>query len=215
MFENEYIGSLRKEYSLGKIEPNDLSSIPSVTFKGWLDFALHENVPEVNAMVLSTISDNNKPTSRIVLLKDIEESGLVFFTNYNSKKGRNLEENPNACVNFFWPQLERQIRIEGRVQKLDREASEAYFHSRPRLSQAGAIVSRQSAEIDSRDPLDEEVNRLMNLPVDQILERPENWGGYLLVPDYFEFWQGRPGRVHDRIVYELTNGNWRKFRLSP
>lgn len=215
MIENEYLASIRKEYEMPVLEPADLPNNPVDAFKHWFDFAVAENVEEVNAMVLSTVDAQNKPHSRVVLLKDLTQSGLVFFTNYGSSKGADLENNPNACVTFFWPKLARQIRIEGRVHKVDEAVSKAYFSSRPRLSQAGAIVSSQSKEIESRQPLDEEMTRLMAMPETHPFEKPANWGGYNLIPDYFEFWQGRPGRVHDRICYELNTNTWRKFRRSP
>jgi pyridoxamine 5'-phosphate oxidase len=213
--ENDYIANIRREYLMPKIEPSDFSENPFTAFKMWFDFALNEKIEDVNAMVLSTVDVQHKPHSRVVLLKDISEAGLTFFTNYNSHKGENLAQNPSACLNFFWQQLARQIRVEGTVEKVSEETNDAYFQSRPRLSQAGAIVSNQSAEIDSRTALDESMQVLMQQDENIPLQRPKNWGGYCLIPNYFEFWQGRPGRVHDRIAYELKNGNWRKFRLSP
>lgn len=213
--ENEYIASIRKEYEMPIIGPEDFPNEPVQAFKYWFDLAIAEEVDEVNAMVLSTVDAQNRPHSRIVLLKDITDEGLVFFTNYQSKKGHNLEKNPYACVNFYWQQMARQIRVEGKVQKVSEEVSDEYFQSRPRLSQAGAIVSHQSKEIASREEMDAQMEKLMALPETELLKRPTGWGGYCLVPDYFEFWQGRPGRVHDRIAYELKDGHWRKFRLSP
>ena len=214
-FDSEYISSLRKEYQRAVLNPEDLPEHPADAFKQWFDLALQENVLEPNAMVLSTVY-KNRPSSRVVLVKDLNRSGVVFFTNYLSKKGRHLDENPWACVNFFWPQLERQVRIEGFIEKLPEADSEKYFYSRPRLSQAGAIASEQSAVISNRDELDNRMNELMSLPEEVILPKPEHWGGYRLIPDYFEFWQGRAGRVHDRIVYEAGGEeHWVKCRLSP
>ncbi len=212
--ENEHIAALRKEYLKAKLEPSDLPENPVDTFGNWFELALLEKCNEPNAMVLSTVA-NNRPSARVVLLKDCTQSGLVFFTNYLSRKGQQLLENPYASLTFFWHELERQIRIEGKVHKVSADISDAYFASRPRLSQAGALVSSQSQKIQSRDVLDKEMERLMSLPETETFERPEHWGGYNLVPDYFEFWQGRAGRVHDRITYELENGCWRKYRLSP
>jgi pyridoxamine 5'-phosphate oxidase len=209
------IADLRKEYTRAFLNPQDLPENPLQAFSNWFDFAMHENVYEPNAMVLSTVS-GNRPSSRVVLLKGISEGGLVFYTNYNSKKGRELLENPFACLNFHWAQLERQVRIEGKVEKVTAQESDVYFQSRPRLSQAGAVVSNQSSIIDSRDELDEAMKQLMDEENNELLVRPLHWGGFRLIPDYLEFWQGRPGRVHDRIAYSRSaDGSWSKRRLSP
>ena len=209
------IADLRKEYTRAVLNPEDLPDNPLQAFANWFDFAVHENVHEPNAMVLSTVK-NNRPSSRVVLLKGISYHGFVFYTNYKSKKGMELAENPFASLNFHWWQQERQIRIEGKVEQISAEESDKYFQSRPRLSQAGAIVSDQSSIIASRDDLDEAMKRIMEDPEDTILKRPVHWGGYRLIPDYLEFWQGRPGRVHDRIAFSLTTeGIWLKSRLSP
>jgi pyridoxamine 5'-phosphate oxidase len=209
------IADLRKEYTRAVLNPEDLPDNPLQAFANWFDFAIHENVHEPNAMVLSTVK-NNRPSSRVVLLKGISDNGFVFYTNYKSKKGMELAANPYASLNFHWWQQERQIRIEGKVEKVSDGESDAYFQSRPRLSQAGAIVSDQSMIIDSRDGLDEAMKRIMNDPLETTLQRPKHWGGFRLIPDYIEFWQGRPGRVHDRIAFTLTGqGIWSKSRLSP
>jgi pyridoxamine 5'-phosphate oxidase len=209
------IADLRKEYTLAVLNPEDLPENPLQAFSNWFDFALHEQVHEPNAMVLSTVSQN-RPSSRVVLLKGLTDIGFVFYTNYKSKKGRQLLENPFACLNFHWWQQERQIRIEGKVEQISAQESDQYFQSRPRLSQAGAIVSAQSTIIETRESLDDAMMELMTDQAGVTLQRPENWGGYCLIPDYFEFWQGRPGRVHDRIAYALdASGSWSKFRLSP
>ncbi|MEK0420488.1 MAG: hypothetical protein RLZZ161_339 [Bacteroidota bacterium] len=209
------IAELRKEYTRAFINPEDLPDDPLEAFANWFDFAMHEKIYEPNAMVLST-AINNRPSSRVVLLKGISEGGFVFFTNYNSKKGRELTENPNACLNFHWGLLERQVRIEGRVKKITEQESDIYFQSRPRLSQAGAIVSAQSSIVLSREELDAAMKELMETKPDKPLVRPVHWGGFVLIPDYLEFWQGRPGRVHDRIAYSLkSEGSWTKCRLSP
>jgi pyridoxamine 5'-phosphate oxidase len=214
-YNSEYISSLRKEYQRAVLNPGDLPAHPADALKMWFDFAVEEKVLEPNAMVLSTVSQN-RPSSRVVLLKELRKEGLVFFTNYLSRKGSELAENPWACVNFFWPELERQVRVEGFIEKISAAESEKYFYSRPRISQAGAIVSQQSAIIDGRDELDRDMRELLALPDDVVLSKPEHWGGYLLNPDYFEFWQGRAGRVHDRIAYKAKeHGIWDTFRLSP
>lgn len=211
----EHLAALRKEYQRDIINPEDLSGHPLDTFRDWFELALAEVKSDANAMVLSTVNDKNRPSSRVVLIKDYSLNGIVFFTNYKSQKGQNLEKNPFACLNFYWPELERQIRIEGKVMKVSEHTNQEYFQSRPRLSQAGAIVSQQSREIPNREQLDAEMKRLMELPAETVLSKPDEWGGYCLQPNYFEFWQGRPGRVHDRICYELSGDVWRKFRLSP
>lgn len=210
----EYLSALRREYTKATLEPQDLPAHPVEAFRHWFDYALQEGVHEPNAMVLSTVS-GNRPSSRVVLLKELTMEGVVFYTNYLSRKGRELSENPFACINFYWWQQERQIRIEGRIEKVSEAESLSYFRIRPRLSQAGAIVSNQSTRIDSRQVLDERMQELMALPEDFELKKPENWGGYRLIPDYFEFWQGRAGRVHDRIVFDLKDGEWEKYRISP
>lgn len=210
----EYIAALRKEYTKATLEPTDLPEHPVDAFAHWFDFALQEGVHEPNAMVLSTVS-GNRPSSRVVLLKELTREGVVFFTNYKSRKGRELAENPFGCINFYWWQQERQIRIEGRIEKITEAESLKYFASRPRLSQAGAIASAQSTRIESRQVLDDRMAELMALPEDFVLAKPEHWGGYRLIPDYFEFWQGRAGRVHDRIVFEWTGEHWDKYRICP
>lgn len=209
------IADLRKEYTRAFLNPEDLPDNPLQAFANWFDFAIHESLHEPNAMVLST-AVNNRPSSRVVLLKGISEGGFVFYTNYNSKKGRELIENPVASLNFHWAQQERQVRIEGKVEKVSAQESDEYFDSRPRLSQAGAIVSGQSSVVNSRQELDSSMKELMESNPDKPLVRPAHWGGFRLMPDYLEFWQGRPGRVHDRIAYSLSaDGSWSKSRLSP
>jgi len=209
------IADLRKEYTRAFLNPEDLPDNPLQAFANWFDFAIHESLHEPNAMVLST-AVNNRPSSRVVLLKGISEGGFVFYTNYNSKKGRELIENPVASLNFHWAQQERQVRIEGKVEKVSSQESDEYFDSRPRLSQAGAIVSEQSSVVNSRQELDSSMKELMESNPDKPLVRPAHWGGFRLMPDYLEFWQGRPGRVHDRIAYSLSaDGSWSKSRLSP
>lgn len=209
------IADLRKEYTRAFLNLEDLPDNPLQAFANWFDFAIHESLHEPNAMVLST-AVNNRPSSRVVLLKGISEGGFVFYTNYNSKKGRELIENPVASLNFHWAQQERQVRIEGKVEKVSAQESDEYFDSRPRLSQAGAIVSEQSSVVNSRQELDSSMKELMESNPDKPLVRPAHWGGFRLMPDYLEFWQGRPGRVHDRIAYSLSaDGSWSKSRLSP
>jgi pyridoxamine 5'-phosphate oxidase len=166
-------------------------------------------------MNVSTVSKEGKPSSRIVLLRNFSENGFVFYTNYNSKKGNDISENNSAAINFFWPQLERQIRIEGKLQKVDSKISDEYFASRPHDSQLGAWASNQSEVLKNRQELEEKFAALEKKFAGINVPRPEHWGGYCLVPDSIEFWQGRPSRIHDRIKFTTVNNEWKIERLSP
>ncbi len=204
---------IRKEYIKGSISISTTPANPLEFLDTWLNEAIEAQVEEPTAMTLSTVSAANFPSSRVVLLKEITNEGLVFFTNYHSQKGREIASNPQVSINFFWPELERQVRIQAWAEKLLAEESDDYFYSRPLASQAGAIVSHQSTEIEESLDLESLVNDMLQQEVP--LVRPENWGGYLLVPEYFEFWHGKPSRVHDRIAYKKSNTLWHKSRLSP
>jgi pyridoxamine 5'-phosphate oxidase len=208
------IADIRKEYTMGELDPNTLGSDPLLVFSTWFDQALASQVTEVNAMVLGTVNAEGRPSSRVVLLKDITAEGIVFYTNYASRKGRELAACNFVSVVFFWPELERQVRMEGAVRKVSEAESDAYFYSRPRISQAGALVSNQSEVIPGREDLDEQMRVLMADETIKI-DRPKHWGGYEIVVDCVEFWQGRPGRVHDRALYQKVAGAWVKSRLSP
>ncbi len=208
------LNHLRKEYKKAFLEPSSMHNDPQVQFEGWLDEALKAGIEEPNAMTLATCGSNGMPSVRMVLLKGIEQGGFVFYTNYNSRKGKHLHENPNAALLFFWPVLERQVRIEGTVKKTSKDLSDQYFYSRPYESQVGALVSEQSKVIGSRNQIERPFKELMINPVKQ-LSRPANWGGYVLRPNLFEFWQGREHRLHDRIQYTFTGSGWEKERLSP
>jgi pyridoxamine 5'-phosphate oxidase len=208
------IADIRKEYTKGALEPENMGNNPLVEFQGWFQQALDAQVLEPNAMVLSTVGYSNRPSNRVVLLKEITAEGIVFFTNYESRKGQEIANNPFVSAVFFWPELERQVRVEGEVRKVSEADSDAYFYSRPRISQAGAVVSKQSSEIADRTVLDEKMAELMADETIKI-ERPKHWGGYEIVVDGMEFWQGRPGRVHDRARYQKVDGAWVKTRLSP
>jgi pyridoxamine 5'-phosphate oxidase len=205
----------RKEYTSGTLIDNEVHGDPFWQFGTWFDQAIQAGVSEPNAMTLATVSPDNKPAARIVLLKELDERGFVFYTNYLSNKGRQLALNPHAALVFLWLELQRQVRIEGSVHKISTEESDAYFASRPRESQLGAIASPQSKLVASRASLEETYRQLEKEKEGQHLERPEHWGGYRLIPESFEFWQGRSGRLHDRILYARSGHTWKVNRLAP
>ena len=209
------ISDIRKDYIKFSINDLSLNTDPIQQFETWFHNAQISNVLEVNAMVLSTVSKKGVPSGRVLLLKGVEKQGFTFFTNYKSSKGNDLEFNSNASMTFFWPELEQQIRITGKVKKIDQALSESYFHSRPRGSQISAAASNQSSKIDHRNVLVTEVERLENEFEGKEIPKPESWGGYLLQPTKIEFWQGRESRLHDRFLYEFIDGNWQISRLAP
>lgn len=207
--------TIRKEYLSGGIRRESLLPDPVAQFANWFDEAVSSGCAEPNSMALATASAEGVPSLRMVLLKDFDHDGFVFFTNYESRKGRELAENPRGALLFYWPELHRQVRLEGAIEKLPAEASRAYFHSRPFLSRIGALASRQSAPIESREVLEKRFAELEEQYRGQAVPMPEAWGGYRLRPARFEFWQGRENRLHDRIVYLLRQHHWQKERLSP
>lgn len=209
------ISEIRKEYKLHQLDEAHMDKDPFKQFKRWLEEALHAKVQEPTAMSLSTISDEGKPTSRTVLLKEIYDDGFVFFTNYESKKARHLDSNPNASLLFFWPEMERQVRIEGKVNRIASEESDKYFHSRPKESKIGTWASPQSQEIPDREYLNELKEKFEKRFESIMPKRPDTWGGYILMPVMFEFWQGRPSRLHDRLEYYLEKKEWKIRRLAP
>ena len=209
------ISELRNEYTLNGLDRADVLPDPVAQFRVWFDAALQAKVPEPNAMHVSTVTNEGRPDGRIVLLKDVSDQGFTFYTNYESRKGRELTNHPFASLTFFYPELERQIRIEGRVEKVSNEDSDAYFSSRPRGSQIGAWVSHQSEVIGSREVLGNRQRELETQFAGQAIPRPPYWGGFRVVPDAIEFWQGRPSRLHDRIRYSKVEGAWIIERLSP
>lgn len=211
----ENIQNLRQDYSAAELAEADVDKSPVVQFGKWFKDALDAQLHEPNVMTLATADLTGKPTARILLLKGFDEDGFVFFTNYASKKGEQLAENPQAAMVFFWPELQRQVRIEGVVSRVSAEESTAYFHSRPSGSQIGAMASPQSTVIQNREVLQERVEELKAAYAEKEIPRPEHWGGYLLKPDHIEFWQGRPSRLHDRITYTSVNGIWTINRLAP
>ncbi|WP_257656714.1 pyridoxamine 5'-phosphate oxidase [Parapedobacter lycopersici] len=214
--EQKDIAGMRMAYEMGQLNEGDLAEDPLVQFQQWFNEAVDKGVMEPNAMTLSTVSASGKPSSRIVLLKQVDRLGLGFYTNYTSRKGTELAATPHAALLFFWPELQRQVRVEGKVEKLPAEAADAYFRSRPKGSRLGALVSPQSREIANREELDGQLHVLEeNYRDTDDIPRPEHWGGYLLLPEQIEFWQGRNNRLHDRLVYKKENEVWRIARLAP
>lgn len=209
------IANIRHDYDLKGLLESDLDPDPLKQFRLWFDEVINAGITEANAMLLSTVS-NGRPSGRIVLLKDLNESGFSFFTNYDSKKGREMDDNPQVALTFFWKELERQVRIEGCIIKTSEAESSEYFAVRPRGSQIGAWVSAQSEVIPGRAFLEEKTKVLTARFEGQPVPRPAHWGGYRVIPDYVEFWQGRPSRLHDRLAYtKEAEGDWKIERLSP
>lgn len=209
------IASIRREYTLKSLEIPEVSQDPYAQFHRWFGESVKAEVLEVNAMTLSTLGSNGFPNARIVLLKELDH-GFVFFSNYSSEKGQELANSPKAALTFFWPELERQVRVMGTVEKISEVQSDLYFSTRPLGSQLGAWASPQSTKISSREVLEEELAALRDEFSQQPMKRPPHWGGYRVLPIRIEFWQGRPSRLHDRILYEKgETGNWRISRLAP
>jgi pyridoxamine 5'-phosphate oxidase len=207
---------IRRDYKLQTLSEKDVAEDPIKQFDKWWEQAINSNIDEVNAMTLATVSKDGQPSARIVLLKGYDDNGFVFFTNYNSRKGHELQNNNKACLVFFWKELERQIRIEGSIQKISATDSDAYFTSRPTLSKIGAWASPQSEAVPSRTYLEQRLSEMEKNFNGKEIERPEHWGGYTVQPNYIEFWQGREGRLHDRICYNLNDdGKWSTGRLAP
>lgn len=212
---SDYLKNTRRSYNDGELLESSIDHNPLNQFNVWMQLAIKAGNPEPNAMTLSTVGQNNRISSRIVLLRGIDETGLTFFTNYDSKKSKEIKENKSACLLFFWPEIMRQVRIEGKVTPVSSDISDDYFKSRPRENQIGAWASNQSAEVSDRESLDKAFKMFEEKYKNEIVPRPPNWGGFILSPIYFEFWQGRLGRLHDRIAYEKADNDWKIFRLAP
>lgn len=208
------LANIRRDYSGEELSQANVSADPFTQFGKWMDEAIAAEADEPTAMTLSTVGEDARPSSRVVLLKGFDANGFVFFTNYNSRKGRALAANPFATLNFFWPELERQVNISGSAAKVSTQESDEYFESRPYLSRIGAWASHQSEPISSRAVV---MARAAKLAVKYAagVPRPPHWGGFRVKPDRIEFWQGRENRLHDRIVYTLTDDQWQITRLSP
>ena len=208
------LSNYRKKYSKGKLIENIIPKNPIDLFSNWFnDVEQNKSEQEPNIMSISTVDENKMPRSRIVLLKKFSKSGFVFFTNYNSRKGLNINLNSNVCLSFYWPNFERQVIVNGKATKISETDSVEYFDSRPKGSKIGAIISNQSNVIESRDLLDKKFSELLKLDIP--LNKPDHWGGYLVKPTEIEFWQGRENRLHDRIIYKNDDKDWKFYRLSP
>ncbi len=210
------IADLRQDYTLQGLRETDVNSNPFVQFKEWFDQALSADILEPNAMMVATTTTQGKPSARMVLLKDFDERGFVFYTNYNSQKAQELAENPQAALVFWWAELQRQVRICGWVEKISEEESDKYFYSRPFSSRLGAWASNQSEVIENREVLEQQLEELQKEYYNKDVPRPPHWGGIRVIPAEIEFWQGRSSRLHDRLVYQkIENGSWKIERLSP
>jgi pyridoxamine 5'-phosphate oxidase len=207
--------SIRQDYKKFTLDEKDVNPNPILQFAEWFKLAEESNLTEYYIMTLATADKEGRPSARIVLLRNFDENGFVFYTNYTSRKGNDILENPNAALLFFWQDLERQVRVEGTLTKQTEAESDAYFASRPFESKLGAWTSEQSKVIESRNVLDERFAEVLKKYADGNVPRPPHWGGYVLKPTHIEFWQGRPSRLHDRILFTLENNVWKMERLAP
>lgn len=214
MLNNTELAGLRRSWSTRKLDENTVNKNPFEQFSLWLEEAIEAQILDPNAMTLATSDAGGNPSARIVLLKGIDENGLTFFSNYGSSKSADIEENPKAAAVFFWKELERQLRVSGKVVKISREESEEYFKSRPYESKIGAWASKQSSVVPGRSYLEEKFGEAREKFPDEV-PLPEFWGGFRIIPSRFEFWQGRESRMHDRVVYEKSGESWKILRLAP
>ncbi len=212
---HHFIKTSRKEYRAGVLNAEDLDADPILQFGNWMDEAIDAQVDEPHAMTLATANRSGEVSARVALLRRVDNRGFAFFTNYESRKGRDLAENPNAALVFHWPSLERQVRITGKVFKTEAAESDEYFRDRPRSHQLSAWVSHQSQPIPDRHELNRVMREMEHRFLNQDVPRPAYWGGYILRPEVIEFWQGRPNRLHDRLCYRRINSQWILERLSP
>ena len=210
-----YINTLRHDFAKQTLDKKDVNANPILQFEKWFKEAVEAKVNEPNAMTVATATADGKPSARILLLRNFDENGFVFYTNYTSRKGGEILKNPYASLLFFWPELERQVRIEGEMTKQSAEESDKYFNSRPRESKLGAWTSEQSRVVASRKDLDEEYEKISQKYPGENIPRPIYWGGYILNPTSIEFWQGRPSRLHDRLLYTKEKDSWKIERLAP
>lgn len=211
----EHIRRLREDFSRGSLDEKDADPDPSLLFRKWMQDAVEARIIELQAMNLSTVSPDGRPSARIVYLREFGDHAFTFYTNYNSRKAKDLTANPHAALTFYWPHLERQVRIEGTVAKSEGETSDNYFNNRPFESRLGAWASGQSEKLSSRIELEKKIEQLRKEFTPETIRRPPHWGGLTLQAGYYEFWQGRPSRLHDRLAYTFVNKNWRMERLAP
>lgn len=213
---NQHISQLREDFTKGELLENSVKSTPDLQFEKWMQEAIDAKVNEVPACNIATVSKENKPSARIVYLREFSDNQFYFYTNYESRKAQHIEENQFVALTFFWPELERQIRIEGFVlKKAEAEKSDAYFNARPQDSKIGAWSSPQSKVLKGREELNQYIEQNKTKFKNKEIPRPEFWGGYIIQATYYEFWQGRKNRLHDRIAYTLENNNWKIERLAP
>jgi pyridoxamine 5'-phosphate oxidase len=213
---NQHISQLREDFMKGELSETNLNKTPDLQFEQWMQDAINAKVNEVAACNLATVDKNNKPSARIIYLREFSDNEFYFYTNYDSRKAAEIANNPNVCLTFFWPELERQVRIEGVIsKKAEAEKSDAYFNARPQDSKIGAWSSPQSKVLKDREELNSFIENNKTKYKDQEIPRPDFWGGYIIKANYYEFWQGRKNRLHDRIAFTLENDSWKIERLAP